>query len=119
MTRRKIIRTSEPKTNAAKEAKEKKLSEALEGLQEMNDKLMHINVGLKKNTNAMMDEIGRCLNEIFMRLEKVEAHCGIVCPVASQTIDAPTEETATSTDSTETPSNTESPSPSVEECLAQ
>jgi len=119
MTRRKIIRTNEPKTNAAKEAKEKKLTDALDGLQEMNDKLMHINVGLKKNTNAMVDEIGRCLDNIFTRLAVVEAHCGIVLPADTQTIDAPTEETATSTDTPETLSSSESPSPSVEESLAQ
>lgn len=80
----------------------------------MNKELIGINIKLKENTNKMVEEVSRCLNEIFNRLERIEAHCGISLPLAEeqpQTTDAPTEQTATATDTTETSSTPELPSP--------
>jgi hypothetical protein len=119
MPKRKIIRTSAEKPNHKKEEQEKKLRKALEGFQEMNDKLHSINKGLKDNTNKMMDEIGRCLDHIFIRLEKVEAFCGIGPHTEFQTNVVQTEETATSIDTMEMLSNDILPAPSAEESLAQ
>jgi len=119
MPKRKIIRTSVDKPNPKKEEKEKKLMRALEGFQEMNDKLTRINEGLKQNTNKLMDEIGMCLNNIFIRLETVEVYCGIATHTESQTSDVPTEETATSTDTKEMLSNDKLLALSTEESLAQ
>lgn len=119
MAKRKIIRTSAEKPNPKKEEQEKKLRRALEGFQEMNDKLTHINKSLKDNTNKMIDEIGRCLDDIFIRLERVETFCGFSPQTAFQTNDVPTVEMATSTDTTEMLSNDILPAPSVEERLAQ
>jgi uncharacterized coiled-coil DUF342 family protein len=119
MSKRKIVRTSVDKPNPKKEEKEKKLMRALQGFQEMNDKLTHINEGLKENTNKMVDEIGRCLDDIFIRLGKVETFCGIGPHTEFQTNDVQTEETATSIDTMEMLSNDKSLSPSVEESLAQ
>ena len=119
MARRKIIRTTESKPNLKSEEKAQKLSAALDGLQDMNKQLMQVNAGLKHNTNKMVDEIGRCLDDIFKRLLALELYCGIVTQTQLQTNDVPTEETATSTDTLEMSSNSELPVPSVEESLAQ
>jgi hypothetical protein len=119
MTTRKIIRTNQPKVNPKNEEKEKKLAKALEGMQDMNKQLIEVNAGLKHNTNQMVEEIGRCLDNIFTRLAILEGHCGIVHQTETQTISELAEGTATSTDTMETPSSIELPAPSVEESLAQ
>ena len=106
MSRRRIVRAP------AKIAPEMK-----KDLMKMNAELIGINQKLKENTNQLVEEIGRCLDNIFNRLERIEAHCGIVLPREEeqpQTIDAQTPETATATDTTETSSMPELPSPVVE-----
>jgi len=89
-------------------------SEMRKDLVDMNQKFLEMNVQLKDNTNRMVEEIGRCLDELFTRLERVEAHCGLSLPPSPelpQTNGAQTEETATSTDTPETLSTPEQPGP--------
>lgn len=109
MSKRRIVRAP------AKIAPEMK-----KDLMKMNAELIVINQKLKENTNQLVEEIGRCLDNIFNRLERIEEHCGIVLPREEepcQTTDAQTSETAMATDTTETSSMTESPSP-VEESVS-
>lgn len=106
MSRRRIVR-----------APSKIAPEMKKDLMDMNKELIVINAKLKENTNKLVEEIGRCLDNIFTRLERIEEYCGIVLLQEGepcQTTDAPTSETAMATDTTETSSMPESPSP-VEE----
>lgn len=103
MSKRKIVRTP-----AKIEPEMKK------DLIELNRQLVGMNVKLKENTNKMVNEIGRCLDEIFIRLANLEKCCGIEysqVKAESQTSVEQTSEMATATDSTVTPSSSVQPSP--------
>lgn len=114
MTKRKIIRTSVPKNNEKIIAKAEKYAKALTNAEALHQQLTTMNEQLKSNSNAMVSEIEKCLQNLFARVERLELHVGLVRPpqepIDVQTISALAEETAMATDTMEMLSTNAQPS---------
>lgn len=121
MTTRRIIRTDKPKNHEKNVEKAEKYANALMQVESFNKQLVLMNQQLKDKTNAMVEEIERCLQNLFARVELIEHHMGLA-PSPRETIDVQTiaalaEEKATDTNTTETSNTNEQPS--LEDHLAQ